>query len=288
MEFYNNDDFNINDDLNNGQVYCILNKTNGKKYIGQATCFTGNNNNKWGTLGRWKSHIREAIKNNEDHCVLLNNAIRKYGVDNFEVLTLIKCHLNDLNQYEINFIDKHNSLVPNGYNLKTGGDNGKDSEETIQKKIIAHLGIRRNKYNRKYSEDNDLPKYIKAHREGGVIVAYVISKFPIGISNSEYVKDEYFRLSKYLTKENALTSAIKNLDILHSKYKHINEEIFKEKSIIKPVLSKDESKEQKISSQLPDYIYAIISDNKICGYYVDDLCDYNNIPLKKKRVYWKN
>ena len=87
MIYLENDDFNLEDDLNNAQIYLIKNKINGKCYVGQAVCFTGSNNNRWGTLGRWKSHVREALKNDDDHCVLLNNAIRKYGVDNFEIFT---------------------------------------------------------------------------------------------------------------------------------------------------------------------------------------------------------
>ena len=76
---FKNEDFNLEEDLNNGQIYLIRNKINNKCYVGQATCFTGTNNNRWGTTGRWKSHLREAIKSNQDHCILLNNAIRKYG-----------------------------------------------------------------------------------------------------------------------------------------------------------------------------------------------------------------
>ena len=284
---YNNDDFNLENDLNNGQVYCIKNTINNKNYIGQATCFTGNNNNKWGSLGRWKSHIREALKNNDNHCVLLNNAIRKYKPESFEIITLIKCKLDELNEYEIKFIKEFNSIAPNGYNLKTGGDKGKDSIETIIKKQIAHLGVRRNGYTRKYAEDNDLPKYIKSHREDGILKAYVISKFPIGIESKEYVKDAYFRLTKYETKESALNESIIFLDNLKEKYKHINEEIFKEKSIIKPVFSYDEKKEQIISSKLPEYIYAIIKENKIYGYYVEGILNNNNIPYPKREFIGK-
>ena len=49
---FENDDFNLKDDLHNGQIYLIQNKINGKCYIGQALCFTGNNNSRWGTFGR--------------------------------------------------------------------------------------------------------------------------------------------------------------------------------------------------------------------------------------------
>ena len=36
----------------------------------------GTNKQKWGTEGRWLSHVREAINNKTDNCRLLNQAIR--------------------------------------------------------------------------------------------------------------------------------------------------------------------------------------------------------------------
>ena len=74
--------------MNTAEIYLIKNKTNNKCYVGQAFKLVGKINRKWGTKGRWKSHIREALGNSKDHCVLLNNAIRKYGVDNFNVLKI--------------------------------------------------------------------------------------------------------------------------------------------------------------------------------------------------------
>ena len=115
------DNYNLQDDLNNGNIYLIKNRTNNKCYIGQALCYTGLNNNKWGTFGRWKSHIREALKTDKDHCVALNNAIRKYGADNFDITTLMKCHKDELDEYEVKFVKEYDSIQPNGYNIKYGG-----------------------------------------------------------------------------------------------------------------------------------------------------------------------
>jgi hypothetical protein len=260
----------------------IRNNINGKSYIGQASCFTGLNNNRWGTLGRWNSHIREALKGSDDHCILLNNAIRKYGKDNFEVLTLLKCRKEDLDKNEEKFISDFNCMQPNGYNIKKGGSSSKNSETTILKMQESHIGTRRDRYARKYEEDKDLPKYIIAHREYDHLVAYVISKFPIGIDKKEYVKDIYFRLTKYEKKEIALEEAIKHLDELKEKYKHINEDIFKEKSIIKPVISLKEKKETMIKNKLPEFIYPILEENKIKGYYVDNVFNKKGIKYDRK------
>lgn len=287
IKLLNNNDFDMKTDLNNGHIYLILNKSNNKIYIGQAVCFTGKNNSRWGSLGRFKSHIREALKNNDDHCVLLNNAIRKYGENNFEVYTLIKCHIDELNKYEIYFINELNSMNPNGYNLKTGGDNGKTTEDTIKKMKIAHLGTRREKYDRKYPEDNDLPKYIRAHRYSGILSGYIINKFPIGIEKTEYLKDISFNITKYKKAEIALQAAIDYLEELKEKYKYINEEIFKDKSEIKPVITFTQKKENNLAEKLPEYIYPILKENKLNGYYVHGMLDFNKNPYPRKEFIGK-
>ena len=48
----------------------------GKYYIGQTT---------QPESVRWDSHVSEAFNNQEEHCYLLNAAIRKYGKDSFLV-----------------------------------------------------------------------------------------------------------------------------------------------------------------------------------------------------------
>jgi group I intron endonuclease len=279
---YDNDDFNLKDDLNNGQIYLIRNKKNKKCYIGQATCFTGSNNNRWGTIGRWKSHIREALKTNQDHCIALNNAIRKYGENNFEIFTLMKCLIEKLDENEIYFVKLLNTIQPNGYNIKFGGYSSKNNENTIEKMKNAHLGTRRNRYSRKYEEDNNLPKYIKARRIEDKLISYVVNKFPIGIEKTEYFKDTYFPISKYNSKEEALEKAIYFLNDLKEKYKYINEEIFKEKSNIKTVLTLQEKKEKDMNNKLPEYIHTIIKENKIKGYSVEGIKDNNNNIFPKK------
>ena len=53
-------------------------------------------------------------------------------------LNLFVFALMNLNKYEIQYIEKYNSMVPNGYNLKKGGNSGKHHEET-KKKISESL-----------------------------------------------------------------------------------------------------------------------------------------------------
>lgn len=298
ITYLENNDFNLKDDLNNSQIYKITNKINGKIYIGQASCFVGSNNNRWGSLGRWKSHVSEAIKNNDDHCVLLNNAIRKYGQDNFDIKTIYKGNFSEINDKEVYYIQLFNSLTPNGYNLKTGGDKGKDSDDTKKKKSDAHigkehsdktkeniskgqLGNRRNPMKRKNEEDNNLPKYIYAVREKNIIKRYTIDGFPIGINKPEYLPQMIFSISKYGSKELALKTAIEHLDEIKKKYNYVEEEI-KTVKVDDNIVSANEKKEKNVKEKLPEYIYPIIEDCKIKGYYVEGIVNKNGEFFKRR------
>ena len=58
-------------------------------------------------------------------CPKLYNAIKKYGKENFKIECLVECNDSFLDEYETKFIDIYNTLHPNGYNLKLGGEGGK-------------------------------------------------------------------------------------------------------------------------------------------------------------------
>lgn len=80
------------------------------------------------------------------------HAILKYGWDNMKVTILYSKERNELsndtlNKLEEEFIEKFNTLIPNGYNLKTGGNQPKLSEETKSRMSIAKLG-------KKFSEEH--------------------------------------------------------------------------------------------------------------------------------------
>lgn len=98
-----------------GFIYCITNKVNNKKYIGQT------NRN---IEVRYAEHIRHSkLENsNNDGNKVLFKAMRKYGVDNFScsvIKTVYDKNKEDLgiklNIEEINFIKEYNTLIPNGY-----------------------------------------------------------------------------------------------------------------------------------------------------------------------------
>lgn len=201
-----------------GEIYLITNKTNDKKYVGQALQYVSNiTPKKWGTINRWRSHLREAsLKINEnspswqkDRCVALNHAIRKYGADNFNIEILCVCAVEEMDEKEIEFIIKYNTQSPNGYNLTTGGRGGKDSESTREKKRLmrvgkkhseetkkkisaGQMGNRRTLNTRKRPEDKDLPKYICRTRRNGIVTGYTVNRFPIGIYKKKFISKSFY------------------------------------------------------------------------------------------------
>lgn len=89
-----------------GIIYKVTNKVNGKSYIGQT---------RYTLEFRWRQHQHK--KDN----TYFHNAIRKYGVENFNIEILEECNYEDLNSKEIFYIAKFDTFK-NGYNLTIGGD----------------------------------------------------------------------------------------------------------------------------------------------------------------------
>lgn len=92
-------------------IYCITNRINNKKYIGKTTLALSK---------RFREHCCEANKNRAKNRPLYK-AMIKYGISNFTIDLLIECDTDDLEFYEILFINKYNTYH-NGYNATKGGD----------------------------------------------------------------------------------------------------------------------------------------------------------------------
>ena len=149
------------------EIYKIINTTNNKIYIGQAVSHILNHNKyrPYGRLGRFKCHISEALSQKKNQSHYLNNAIRKYGAENFKVELLECCDVKDADNREIHHIEINNSLFPNGYNLKLGGKSFTHSNES--KKRLS-VGVKNYFMDKKYDRfknltniDDDIKKYIK-------------------------------------------------------------------------------------------------------------------------------
>lgn len=93
-------------------IYMVVNMVNHKKYIGQSK----------NIKKRFQSHHLVDYKN-ENNCnynTKFYQAIRKYGIDNFEVIVLQLCKEEELDDLEIKFIKEFDTFK-NGYNSTEGG-----------------------------------------------------------------------------------------------------------------------------------------------------------------------
>jgi group I intron endonuclease len=149
------------------EIYIIRNLANQKIYIGQAVSHILNHKRyrPYGCEGRFRSHISEAFSQKKNQCHYLNNSIRKYGVENFEVELLENCNVEDANERETFYIKHHNSVFPTGYNLKIGGTVFEHSEES--KKRVSN-GVIRYFEDKKFGRfdsitkiDDDIEKHIR-------------------------------------------------------------------------------------------------------------------------------
>ena len=122
-----------------GCIYKITNCINQKSYIG----LTIND-----VETRFKKHKSMIYSNG---CSALYEAFKKYGVENFIIETIcFSSNKKELMNLEKHYISELNTLSPNGYNLTSGGENCKVTDET-KKKISKSLKGRKIKWAEKVS-----------------------------------------------------------------------------------------------------------------------------------------
>lgn len=112
-----------------GYIYLITNIQNNKRYVGQTLSHRKNRGKyrPFGYIGRFNDHMSEALCNTKKkQCTYLNNAIRSYGKDSFQVELLLVCPKEELDVQEKKHIEKYGTLYPTGYNLTHGGKVFKD------------------------------------------------------------------------------------------------------------------------------------------------------------------
>ena len=130
---------------NIGGIYIIINKCNGKYYIGSSKDI----------YKRWNSHISDLRR--KEHCNKhLQSAFNKYGEENFSMFLIEKCELNLLLQKEEYWINKLQSHI-HGYNIQQNPVRpllGKKlSEETKRKLSISKIGNKNPMYGREVSQE---------------------------------------------------------------------------------------------------------------------------------------
>lgn len=82
-------------------IYKIENTLNHKVYIGQSVHIER----------RWKEHCRPSCNS------VIAKAIKQDGKENFTFQVLKECDVEQLDELELFYIKKFNSIVPNGYNV---------------------------------------------------------------------------------------------------------------------------------------------------------------------------
>jgi group I intron endonuclease len=191
-----------------GHIYKITNKLCSKIYIGQAVSHRKNHNKyrPFGYTGRFRDHISEALCNTKKkQCTYLNNAIRCHGKENFEVELLQRCPRNELDTMEQYFIEKFNSLYPNGYNLTSGG-------KTFYTNVVKNNSITEKK-------------------EQYLHTAETKRKIGVGISN-------FYKSSDAYGKERSMKTKNQHLAVKLDRFKDCIIDIDNFDQYIRPVISK--------------------------------------------------
>lgn len=187
----------------------MLTSPSNKIYIGQTTTSLEK---------RWSQHVYCALhKKGNSSCRALSNAIEKYGKDAFKVEVLLECQDEELDNFEVEYIAKYNSLCPNGYNIRTGGKAGKHCDESRERMRLSKLGPLNHNFGKprtditkqriseaksgenhhffnKTFKDEHKEKLSQAHRKYDETLPMYVTFVP---ARPEYYQDEGYAVTNY-------------------------------------------------------------------------------------------
>lgn len=137
-------------------VYKFTNVLNGKSYVGQSI----------NIRRRYNHHKRLSCDNCEGGELFINTVMRDIGFENFEFSILEECSREELDDKEIYYINKYNTLIPNGYNISFGGKKGRfqsiksfDDIKEIQR-LLRNTDLSECEIGKKYGVSNVTISYI--------------------------------------------------------------------------------------------------------------------------------
>ena len=197
------------------EIYRITNKINKKVYIGQAISHRKNMNKYTpkGMEGRFKEHVKETKLYQKYHCNALNNAITKYGAENFNVELLHYCNISEANQLETDEIEKHCSLVPNGYNITTSCNSVLPSDEFRRKISTGNINYHYRRHFQKFEnyvfnvDESEFHKYITPRMNNNIQIGWYLRlnkkviEFKSTICDINETKERVFEFLKLLKEE---------------------------------------------------------------------------------------
>lgn len=111
-----------------GDVYVIENMITGEEYVGQT---------RKPVEKRMYYHRRNAEKGVDFH---LYRSMRKYGTENFLYYSLIKCHVDDLDEMERHYIFELDTYR-NGMNMTEGGGDNPMYNPEVQDKLGKKMSV---------------------------------------------------------------------------------------------------------------------------------------------------
>lgn len=166
-----------------GRIYKITNLITNKIYIGQTTKSIEE---------RFRGHIKES-KNYSKSNQYIHKSMRKYDVKNFIIEEIdIAYSKEELDIKEEMHILNKNSLVPNGYNLKTGGYSNcwcKESRKKLsEKRLSMHL-----------THSEELKKHWSEMKKGKIKSKEHKEKIGMAHKNIPKSKEHREKISKTLT-----------------------------------------------------------------------------------------
>ena len=174
-------------------IYKIVNKVNGKYYVGSS-------NDMCSKFGRWYQHKKRLIKNTHinEH---LQNAWNKYGESNFEFSIVEQCDIDQLLMIEQKYLDVVKTNRRAVYNIQFISSGGKIYD------IHPMLG---KKHTPESNSKNSLSNKIAQSGEKNARYNHAIYTFYNQFTNSKYEGTMYNFYKKYNIEKGRVYSLIKN------------------------------------------------------------------------------